>query len=112
MDYRCPFCRESAGIRKLANSVLTRTEVDCPKCKRRLQLNVHSVEAAAMILYCAGFVGLVALGYLLDQRGLLAVGIIVGLAGWIAMHVLERTYLKTWRRYVAKPPEGGRTPMG
>ena len=103
MDYRCPLCSENLGTRKLANSVVTKMEVDCPKCKGRLKLNVHSVESAAIILYFVGFVGLVALGYLLDRRGLLVSGIVVGLAGWIGMHALERTYLKTWRRYVAKP---------
>ena len=107
MDYRCPSCGENLGTRKRANAVLTKMEVDCPKCSRRLQLNIHSIESAAMILYCVGFVGLVALGYLLDRRGLLVTGILVGLAGWVGMHALERTCLRTWPRYTAKPPQGG-----
>jgi DNA-directed RNA polymerase subunit RPC12/RpoP len=105
MDYRCPNCGEDLGKRKLAHSIVTKMEVDCPKCLRRVQLNVHSVEAAAMVLYFAGFVGLVALGYLLDRRDLLGTGVIIGLLGWAGVTAIERVYLRSWPRYVLKKPQ-------
>lgn len=101
MDYRCPVCGEDLGNRRLTQAVVTRMEIDCPKCKRIIRLNVHRVEMLVVVLSFGAIVALAALGYWLQSQKLMMLAFAAAAAGSLAVPLLERTYLRSWRRYVA-----------
>jgi DNA-directed RNA polymerase subunit RPC12/RpoP len=100
MDYRCPSCRKDLGNRKGIQAIITRMEIDCSFCGRRIRLNVHPLERGIVFSSFGSFVALAALAYSLHSNMLVLVALAVGMAGPTALPVLERTYLRNWARYL------------
>lgn len=100
MDYRCPLCGKDLPARKLSQAIIAQMELDCPHCKRRLQLNVHWAETAAILGGFGGFALFAALAYWLDRQGLYLVAFAAAMAGALALPLLERLGLRSWPRYV------------
>jgi hypothetical protein len=102
MDHRCPVCGKDLSARRLTQPVIARMEIDCPFCKSRIGVNVHPAESALMVASFAGFVLFAALYYFLKREGFL-VAALAALSGAALLPFLERTWLKAWPRYKAKP---------
>lgn len=100
MDHRCPACGFSLARRKLVDAVITSMERECGGCKRRLRLNLHRVEQAAVIANFAAVLGLGALAYVTQSQPLMMATFGLVLLGSLALPLLERTYLRSWPRYV------------
>jgi hypothetical protein len=100
MDHRCPACNGSLAKRKLIDAVITRMESECLHCKRKLRLNVHGVEQAAIIINFFTIVGLGALAYYFKSEPLMLATFAAVLIGSLVMPVMERTWLRSWPRYV------------
>ena len=105
MDNRCPLCGNDLGRRKLAHSIIARMEIDCPRCGRRLRLNLHPAETSLVLAASAAFVALAILAYRGQSQGLLLAAFAVGAAGMGAVYVLERRWLRDWPRYVPRAME-------
>jgi DNA-directed RNA polymerase subunit RPC12/RpoP len=108
MDYRCPICGEEIKRHKSVQPIVMRMEIDCPKCKGRVRLNVHHAEETIVVLNFGVFVILIALAYWFQSQALALVAIAGAGVGALALPVLERTYLRTWRRYVPKAKNANR----
>lgn len=80
-------------------------EVDCPRCQRRLRLNLHPLETWVVLAGAGVFVGLALLAYWQQSHGLLLAALALGVAAMGAVHVLERHWLRDWPRYVARGME-------
>ncbi len=102
MDNRCPLCKGDLGKRKFSHAVVARIEIDCSHCKRTIRVNVHRSEVVIVLFNFGAIVVLVCLAYWLRSQGLLLFAFAAAMAGALALPVLERTYLRTWPRYVAK----------
>lgn len=100
MDHRCPACKGDLARRKLIDAVITRMDSECPHCKRRLRLNVHGAEQAIVIVNFFAIIGLGTLAYFLKSEPLMAATFIAVLLGSMMLPLLERTWLRTWPRYV------------
>ena len=105
MDNRCPLCGKDLGRKKLAYAVIARMEIDCPRCQRRLRLNLHPAETAVVLAASAAFVTLAALAYQRQSQGLLLAALALGTAGMAAVYLLERRWLRDWPRYVPRAME-------
>jgi hypothetical protein len=101
MDYHCPVCGHDLGKRRLTQAVVTRMEVDCPQCKSIIRLNVHEVEMVVVVLNFAAIVGLAALAYWLESQKLMLAAFAAAAVGALVVPLLERTYLRSWPRYVS-----------
>lgn len=101
MDYRCPVCRANLAKGRLSQAVVIRMEIDCSQCKSRIHHNYHRAEALIVLLSFGSFVALAALAYWLQREGLMLFAFGAAMAGALALPLLERTYLRTWPRYIA-----------
>jgi len=101
MDHRCPDCRAILGKRKLSQAIVARMEMDCPHCKRRIRLNIHRAEAGVVLAVFGATILLAAIAYSIRSQGMMLAAFGAAMAGALALPVLERTYLRTWPRYVS-----------
>ena len=101
MDYRCPVCRANLAKRKLSQAVVARMAIDCPNCKSTVQHSFHPVEVIVVLLSFGTFVALAAFAVWLQSQPLVLFAFGVAMVGALALPVLERTYLRTWPRYVS-----------
>ena len=101
MDYRCPVCRADLGKRKLSQTIAPRMAIECSRCKSVIHLNVHRAETIIVLLNFAVIVALAAFAYWFQSRGMVLVAVGAALVGASALPLLERTYLRTWPRYVS-----------
>jgi DNA-directed RNA polymerase subunit RPC12/RpoP len=107
MDYRCAHCGRDLAASKPARSLIARMDVDCPHCMGRLQVNVHRAETLIVLGSVAGCVALAALAYARQNQVLLLTALGGGMAGAAALYILERTWLRAWRRFRARAPSRG-----
>jgi DNA-directed RNA polymerase subunit RPC12/RpoP len=107
MDYRCAHCGRDLAASKPARSLIARMDVDCPHCLGRLQMNVHRAETGLVLGSVAGGVALAALAYTRHSQALLLSALGVGLAGAIAVYIVERTWLRGWPRFRPRAPGPG-----
>lgn len=107
MNYRCPHCGQDLATRKLGRALIARMEIDCPRCQRRLRLNLHPAETAVVLAASAAFVALAALAYQRQSQGLLLAALVAGGAGMGAVYLLERRWLRDWPRYVPRDARPG-----
>lgn len=110
MDNRCPICASGLGRRKLSQAIVARMEIDCPHCKGRLRLNLHQLEFGLLLSTFAGFLALAVLAHRLQSQALLLTALACGLAGILALHGLERSWLRDWPRYVPVTPRRETSP--
>ena len=99
MDYRCPMCSASLAKRKLTQAIITRMEIDCAHCMRKIQLNVHPVEMAVVVVFFVVFLAFGLLAYWTQSHELLLAAFGTAMLGSLALPALERTYLRDWPRY-------------
>jgi len=107
MDYRCAHCGRDLAASKPARSLIARMDVDCPYCMGRLQMNVHRAETLIVLGSVAGSVVLAALAYARQSQALLLSALAIGMAGAAALYIVERTWLRAWRRFQARAPSRG-----
>ncbi|MDH3320175.1 MAG: hypothetical protein OEO84_10860 [Betaproteobacteria bacterium] len=107
MDYRCAHCGRDLATSKPARSLIARMDIDCPYCMGRLQVNVHRAETLIVLGSVAGCVALAALAYVRQSQVLLLAALGGGIAGAAAIYILERTWLRGWRRFRARAPIRG-----
>jgi DNA-directed RNA polymerase subunit RPC12/RpoP len=112
VDYRCPDCGADLGKRRLTQAVVARMEVDCPRCKRSIHLNVHRAEAIAVLLGFGAMIVLGALAYRFQSQAFALAAFGAAMAGALALPLLEHTYLRSWPRYAsrARGPKAGGSP--
>lgn len=110
MDYRCPACGKDLGKRKRIGAVIARMEIDCLHCRSRIQLNLHPLETRLVIGSFGAFLALAALGYLLHGNALIVLALVAGMAGPMALPVIERTWLRDWPRYAPVAAKTGGAP--
>jgi hypothetical protein len=103
MVYSCPLCNGSLARRKFTQAIITRMETDCPHCKRGIQLNVHPMEMAVVVVFFVVFLALGLLAYWLQSHEALLAAFGAAMLGSLALPMLERTYLRSWPRYT--PPK-------
>jgi len=101
MDHRCPLCRAEQKKQKFGQSLVARMNVECVHCGKLLRLNVHRMETVVVFLNFSAIVLLAILAYKIQSRELALAAVFVALAGSAALPLLERTYLRSWPRYVA-----------
>jgi len=101
MDYRCPVCREIIPKRRLSETVMLKLEIECPRCKSVVRHNIHRVENTIVLSNFAAIIAAAAFAYWFQSRDLALVAFGVAMLGAAALPVLERTYLRSWPRYVA-----------
>jgi DNA-directed RNA polymerase subunit RPC12/RpoP len=101
MDYRCPVCRENLGKRRVTQAVVTRMEIDCPRCKSKVRLRVHVAEEIVVLLSFGTIVVLAAFAYWFQSQGLVIAALGAAMLGALALPLLEQTYLRHWPRYAA-----------
>lgn len=99
MDYRCPVCGENLAKRRLSQAVVARMEIECSHCKSTIRHNVHRSEVIALALGFGTFATLTALAYWLQSQTLMVLAFGAGMAGALALPLLEHTYLRRWPRY-------------
>jgi DNA-directed RNA polymerase subunit RPC12/RpoP len=104
VDYRCPICTRDLAKRKLSQSVVARWEIDCRFCGKRIRLNVHPLELKVVMFGFAAFVVLAVFAWRLESKTLTVLALCAGIAGPLALPVLERTTLRTWARYAPIAP--------
>ena len=107
MDYRCPICAVDIKRRKLAETVITKMEIDCSHCKSTIRLNVHRAELIVVLVNFGAIVTLAALAFWLGSERLVLIAFGAAMLGALALPLLERTWLRTWPRYKAIPPAPG-----
>ena len=100
MDYRCPCCSKDLGTRKRVHAIIAQMEIDCPRCASRIRLNIHPLEQKVVMFSFGLFLVLVLLAYLLENQLLILLALTAGMAAPAALPVLERTWLRSWARYV------------
>jgi DNA-directed RNA polymerase subunit RPC12/RpoP len=100
MDYRCPCCGKDLGTRKRVHAIIAQMESDCPRCAGRIRLNIHPLEQKIVIFSWGLFLVLVLLAYLLKSQLLILLALTAGMAAPAVLPVLERTWLRSWARYV------------
>jgi DNA-directed RNA polymerase subunit RPC12/RpoP len=100
MDYRCPCCGKDLRSRKLVHAVIARMEMDCTHCNRRIRLNMHPLEEKIVFASFGSFLVLVVLAWSLKSEALTLLAIAAGMVVPTALPVLERTWLRSWTRYV------------
>ena len=110
MDHRCPNCGKDLGSRKRVHAIIARIEIDCSHCNSRIRLNVHPLELRIVFLSFGSFIVLLAFAYSLQSNALALLALIAGVAGTVALPVLERTRLRTWARYIRPGGDSGRNP--
>ena len=101
MDYRCPLCGTKQTKTKFGQSMVAGMEIECSHCHRVLRLNVHPIESVVVMLNFAAIVVLAAFAYWFQSRGLVLIAVGAAIVGASAMPALERTYLRSWPRYVS-----------
>jgi DNA-directed RNA polymerase subunit RPC12/RpoP len=102
MDYRCPLCGQDLGSRRLVHAVVASMESDCPRCKGRIKLNVHRTETLLVVGSFAAMVVLGVLAYRHQSGGFALLAFAAAMLGALAVPLLERTYLRSWPRYVSR----------
>jgi DNA-directed RNA polymerase subunit RPC12/RpoP len=100
MDYRCPCCGKDLRSRKLVHAVISRMEMDCTHCNKRIRLNLHPLEEKIVFASFGLFLILVLLAYLLKSQMLILLALTAGMAAPAVLPMLERTWLRSWARYV------------
>ena len=105
MDYRCPACSTNLGRQKFSQTVMGGLEVECPRCKSVIRLNLHPAETAIIMLNFAAIVVLAAFAYWLQSRGLALAAVGAGFVGTSALPLLERTWWRNWPRYAPMAPK-------
>ena len=100
MDYRCPCCGKDLRSRKLVHAVISRMEIDCRHCNRKIRLNMHPLEEKIVFVSFGTFLVLVLLAYSMKSELLTLLAIAAGMVGPTALPVLERTHLRNWVRYI------------
>ena len=101
MVYSCPLCSGSLARRKFTQAIITRMEIDCPHCKRKIQLNVHPVEMGVVVVFFSVFLALGLWAYWTKSHELLLAAFGAAMLGSLALPALERTYLRSWPRYAS-----------
>jgi hypothetical protein len=102
MDQRCPEC--GADLARLrARSVIPRMELDCPACRKRIEVNVHPFESALMMASFGAFIAFGALFYALKDDAFL-VAALACLAPAALLPLFERRWFKGWPRYRKRGP--------
>lgn len=104
MDHRCPHCGESLRLRRLTHAIISRLEIECPKCGRKLRRNVHRVEEAIVVASFGLLVAFALAAHALGREGLILAGLAAAASGAVALPLLERTWLKDWPRYRRPDP--------
>ncbi len=99
MDHRCPLCGASLAKRKLTQAIITRMEIDCSHCSRKILLNIHPVEMLLVVVFFCAFLALGLLAYWTKSHELLLAAFGAAMLGSLALPALERTYLRDWPRY-------------
>lgn len=105
MDYRCPACAMPQKRRRLAETVITKMEIDCAHCGRRMALNIHRAELFVVLVNFGVIVVLAALAWWLGSERLVLAAIGAAMLGALALPLLEKTWLRSWPRYVAVGPK-------
>ena len=100
MDYRCPCCGKDLRSRKLVHAVISRMEMDCRHCNKRIRLNMHPLEEKIVFASFGSFLVLAVLAYSLKSETLTLLAVAAGMVLPTALPVLERTRLRNWARYV------------
>ena len=100
MDYRCPSCGKDLASRKRIAAIITRMELDCPHCRRRIRLNLHPLEVRIVLAGFVAFVALAGLGYALRSNALSVIALVAGMTGPSLLPVVERVWIRNWARYV------------
>lgn len=80
---------------------MLKLEIECRHCKCVVRHNIHRAETIIVLLDFAAIIVLAAFAYWFQSRDLVLVAVGAAMAGAAALPVLERTYLRTWPRYVA-----------
>ena len=102
MDYRCPVCNIDLRSRKLSQAIVARMQIDCSHCYSTIRVNVHRAEVAVVLL-SFGSIGLLAMSsYWLQSRVLALLAFGVAMIGALALPLLEKIFLRSWPRYVAR----------
>lgn len=99
MDNRCAVCAVDLGSRKLSQSVLARSEIECSHCKNRIRLNVHRAESALVLLNGALMLVLAVSATMYESQSLTLSLLGAVMLGALGLPLLEHTYLRTWPRY-------------
>ena len=102
MDYRCPLCGHDLASRRVLNAVMASMESDCARCKGRIKLNVHRAETFLVVGSFAAMVALAMLAYQRQSAGFALLAFAAAMLGALAVPLLERTYLRSWPRYVSR----------
>src|SRR3989304_334894 len=105
MDYRCPVCRMNIAKRRLSQTVMLGLEIECPHCKSVVRHNIPRAESIIVLLNFAAIVALAVLAYRFQSKDLVLLALGAAMAGAAALAPLERTYLRTWPRYLAAIPD-------
>ena len=108
MNHRCPLCGAKQAKQKFGQAMVARMNVECSRCGRAIRLNVHPVETAVVLLNFAIIVALALFAYHLQSRGLVLVAFGAAMIGAASLPLLERTYLRSWPRYLADTPPSKR----
>ena len=82
-------------------------EIDCSHCKSTIRLNVHWAEEIIVLLSFGTIIVLAAFAYWFESQGLVLSAFGAAMAGALALPLLEKTYLRTWPRYVSSVPQIG-----
>ncbi len=106
MDHRCPLCKESLAKRRLSQTVIARMEIECSHCKNTIRVNVHRAEEVAVLLSFGTVIGLAVAAYVFHSQGLALAAFGAVMASSLLVPVLERTWLRTWPRYVQPGARG------
>ena len=101
MDYRCPICGVNLGKRRLSRGIVARMEIDCPRCKHTIRVNVHPAEAVAVMLSFGTIILLAVLAYWFRSRNLGLLVLAAAVMGVSISPLIERIFLRTWPRYAS-----------
>ena len=86
----------------MTQAVVVRMEIECFGCKSDIRLNVHWMEEIVVLLSLGTVVVLAAFAYWFQNQGLVVTALGAAMLGALAMPLLEKTYLRTWPRYVPR----------
>jgi hypothetical protein len=76
---------------------------ECSNRHGTIHLNVHRFETVVVLFNFAVLVVLAFFAYRPQRRGLVLVALAAAVVGALALPVLERSYLRNWPRYAARP---------
>lgn len=82
-------------------------EIACSHCKSTIRLNVHRAEEIVVLLSFGTIVVLAASAYWFESQGLVLSAFGAAMAGALALPVIEKTYLRSWPRYVSSVHQTG-----